>query len=156
VAARAISMTAPAIKRFAVRFAVRRCGSPGCPILFDGMDPQASEQYRIIRTKIHHHSAQPSLLTVSSAITRDGKTISAIKSCTLAVQEDLQVLLIDADFRRFTPAKSLGLNQSPGLSAVVQDTASIEEVEQRPARYGGVRRSAANAKLRISSNGLET
>ena len=112
----------------------------GCPILFDGIDPQASEQYRIIRTKIHHHSAQPSLLTVSSAIPRDGKTISAINLAgALAVQEDLQVLLIDADFRRSTVAKSLGLSQSPGLSDVLRGTASIEEalvrVEQVPNLY---------------------
>src|ERR1700691_208812 len=67
----------------------------GCPILFDGIDPQASEQERIIRTKIHHHPAQPSTLMVSSAMPGDGKTISSINLAgALAVQEDLQVLLI--------------------------------------------------------------
>jgi capsular exopolysaccharide synthesis family protein len=112
----------------------------GCPILFDGINPQASEQYRIIRTKIHHHPDQPRVLTVSSAMPGDGKTISAINLAgALAVQEDLQVLLIDADLRRPTVAKSLGLNASPGLSEVLQGTASIEEalvrVEQVPNLY---------------------
>ena len=112
----------------------------GSPILFDGIDPQAAEQYRIIRTKIHHHPAQPRILMVSSAMPGDGKTISSINLAgALAVQEDLQVLLIDADFRRPMVAKSLGLSGSPGLSEVVQGTASIEEalvkVEQFPNLY---------------------
>jgi capsular exopolysaccharide synthesis family protein len=112
----------------------------GCPILFDGIDPQASEQYRIIRTKIHHNPDQPSVLMVSSAMPGDGKTVSAINLAgALAAQEDLQVLLIDADFRRPMVAKSLGLNQSPGLSDVLRGTASIEEalvrVEQVPNLY---------------------
>ena len=112
----------------------------GCPILFDGIDPQAAEQYRIIRTKIHHHPDQPRVLMVSSAMPGDGKTISAINLAgALAVQEESQVLLIEADFRRPTVAKSLGLNQSPGLSELVRGTASIEEalvrVEQVPNLY---------------------
>jgi capsular exopolysaccharide synthesis family protein len=113
----------------------------GCPILFDGIDPQASEQYRIIRTKIHHNPAQPRVLMVSSAMPGDGKTISAINlaGALAAAQEDLQVLLIDGDFRRPTVAKSLGLNQSPGLADVVRGTVSIEEalirVEQVPNLY---------------------
>lgn len=112
----------------------------GCPILFDGINPQAAEQYRIIRTKIHHHPAQPRVLMVSSAMPGDGKTISAINLAgALALQEDLEVLLIDADFRRPTVAKLLGLSAGPGLSEVVSGKASIEEalvrVEQFPNLY---------------------
>ena len=112
----------------------------GCPILFDGIDPQAAEQYRIIRTKIHHHAAQPRILMVSSAMPGDGKTISSINLAgALALQEDLQVLLIDADFRRASVARSLGLSASPGLSEVLCGAASIEEalvrVEQFPNLY---------------------
>jgi len=112
----------------------------GSPILFDGIDQQAAEQYRIIRTKIHHHPAQPRVLMVSSAMPGDGKTISAINLAgALALQEDLEVLLIDADFRRPTVAKLLGLSAGPGLSEVVSGKASIEEalvrVEQFPNLY---------------------
>jgi capsular exopolysaccharide synthesis family protein len=112
----------------------------GSPILFDGINPQAAEQYRIIRTKIHHHPAQPRILMVSSAMPGDGKTISSVNLAgALALQEDLQVLLIDADFRRSTVAKLIGLKASPGLSEVLSGTASIEEalvrVEQFPNLY---------------------
>ena len=100
------------------------------PILpFDGIDSRAAEQYRIIRTKILHHPAQPRMLMVSSPTPGDGKTITAINVAgALALQEGINVLVADADFRRSSLAKAMGLHVSPGLGEVLRGTATLEQV----------------------------
>lgn len=115
-------------------------GSPVLP--FDGTDDGAAEQYRIIRTKIHHHPEQPRVLLVSSPMPGDGKTITAVNLAgVLALQEDLRVLLVDCDFRRSSLTKLLGLDagSSAGLSEVLRGHASLESslvsIERFPNLY---------------------
>jgi len=99
------------------------------PILpFDGTDSRAAEQYRIIRTKILHHPAQPRMLMVSSPTPGDGKTITAVNLAgALALQEGVNVLLADADFRRSSLAETMGFRGSPGLGDVLRGASSFEE-----------------------------
>ena len=119
------------------------------PVLpFDGNDPQAAEQYRIIRTKIHHHPVQPRILMVSSPMPGDGKTISAVNLAgALALQEDVQVLLIDADLRRSSVAKLLGLSAAPGLGDVLRGTAPIQEAVIRVGQFPNLYVLAAGEAL---------
>jgi capsular exopolysaccharide synthesis family protein len=100
----------------------------------------ATEQYRIIRTKIYHHARQPRVLLISSPMPGDGKTINAINlAVALSLQEDLRVLLLDCDFRRSCATKLLGLGSAPGLGEVLRNEASLEEaltrIEQFPNLY---------------------
>ena len=98
------------------------------PVLpFDGTDSRAAEQYRIIRTKILHHPAQPRMLMVSSPTPGDGKTLTAINLAgALALQEGVNVLLADGDFRRSSLAGAMGLNVSPGLGEVLKGSVALE------------------------------
>jgi protein-tyrosine kinase len=113
-------------------------GSPLLP--FDGSDPGAAEQYKMMRTKLRHHPDQPRMLLVSSPMPGDGKTISAANlASALALQADLRVLLVDSDFRRSTLTGVLGLPKTPGLSEVLRGEATLESalisVEQFPNLY---------------------
>lgn len=110
---------------------------PESPVLpFDGIDDQAAEQYRIIRTKIHHHRLQPRIVLVSSPMPGDGKTISAINvAAALSLQENLRVLLLDCDFRRSSATQLLGLPAKPGLREVLQDEALLESSLVRLAQF---------------------
>jgi len=104
--------------------------APNSPMLpFDGSDARAAEQYRIIRTKIRHHPAQPKMILVSSPMPGDGKTVSAANLAgVLALQENVRVLLVDCDFRRASLTKFLGLDASgtPGLGEVLRGEATLE------------------------------
>ena len=112
-------------------------GSPIMP--FDGTDPRASAQYRIIRTKIHNDPKQPRILMVSSPMPGDGKTINAINlAAALALQERVRVLLIDADFSRPSVAKLLGLRSSPGLGDVLHGTAAINDALIRVEQFSNL------------------
>lgn len=104
---------------------------------FEDEESLAAEQYRIIRTKILHHPRSPRILAVSSASSGDGKTVSSINiAASLALKQDLQILLIDTDLRRRSVAEVLGISSSPGLSEVLCGAASLDsalvQTEQFP------------------------
>lgn len=98
------------------------------------------EQYRIIRTRIVQHPERPRIMAVSSAGARDGKTVSSINIAgALALRDNANVLLIDADFRRASVASKLGLPGSPGLANTLDGSCTLQEaiirVEQFPNLY---------------------
>jgi capsular exopolysaccharide synthesis family protein len=100
----------------------------------------ASEQYRILRTKIVQHSRQPHMIVISSAGPGDGKSVTAINLAgALSLKEEANVLLMDADFRRSSIAGLLGLPDTPGLTEVLHGTCTLEEglihIEQFPNLY---------------------
>ncbi len=94
----------------------------------EGAYLRVADQYRIIRTKIVQHPAQPRLLSVASAGIGDGKTLSAINIAgALAMKAGASVLLVDADFRRPRVAEALGIDHTPGLADVLRGDVSAEE-----------------------------
>jgi capsular exopolysaccharide synthesis family protein len=90
---------------------------------------QASEQYRVLRTKIVQHPKQPRLIVISSPAPGDGKSVSAINlAAALSLKSEARVLLIDGDFRKSAVHVQLGLPQAPGLAEVLRGACSPEEV----------------------------
>ncbi len=121
--------------------AVRIRVPANAPVLpFESAHSRPGEQYRIIRTKILQHPRQPRMLVVSSAGSGDGKTVSAINvAASLALRSDVNVLLVDADFRRSSIGGILGLPPEPGLADVLTGACSLDQavtqVEQLPNLY---------------------
>jgi capsular exopolysaccharide synthesis family protein len=110
-------------------------GGPVFPF-HDGSN-RAAEQYRIIRTKIAHNPRNPRMILVSSPGPGDGKTTTAINlAAALALNPDVEVLLIDADLRRSSIAGLLGVPAAPGVEEVLRNSASLDEaavqIEQLP------------------------
>jgi len=101
---------------------------------FDESHREASEQYRIVRTKIIHHLGSPKLILVSSATPGDGKTVTAI-NLAAALSLSSMTLLIDADFRRSTMASFLGLPAEPGVANVLEQGATPESAMIRAQQY---------------------
>lgn len=95
---------------------------------FEDLHSQAAEQYRIIRTKIMHHPMQPHSIVVSSGTSGDGKTVTAINlAAVLALKQDFQILLIDADLRRRDISRVLGLPEKPGLANVLKGECQLDD-----------------------------
>jgi protein-tyrosine kinase len=139
-AAATAPIEAPREAEAAIQFQPIRL-APDSPVLpFDGANPRASEQYRIIRTKILQYPRPLRLVMVSSPMPGDGKTISAINIAgALSLQEDVNVLLVDGDFRRSSLTNLMGLKSEKGLAEVVRGTVTAEEAlirtEQFPNLY---------------------
>jgi len=109
-------------------------------ILARGLDHRVSEQYRLIRTKIVQHPAHPKMLIITSPGPGDGKTVSSLNIAgILALRDDANVLLIEADFRRPTVSSTLGLPSEPGLANCLRGSCTLQDaivrVEQFPNLY---------------------
>ena len=104
---------------------------------FNGGSPQASEQYRVLRTNLLQHPAQPRVMAVSSASPGDGKSTTTVNLAgTFALKTDANVLIIDADLRRCGVADALRLDTTLGLTDVLRGQCALEEaivrVDQMP------------------------
>jgi capsular exopolysaccharide synthesis family protein len=99
------------------------------PLLpFEDDQWRASEQYRVLRTKIVQHPKQPRVMVISSAASGDGKSVSAINlAATLSLKSEARVLLVDADFRKSAIHVQLGLPATPGLADLLRGACSPEE-----------------------------
>ena len=112
----------------------------GAPVLiFDQPKNRAGEQYRILRTKILHHPANPKTILVSSPGPGDGKTVTAINLAgALSLKVEAKVLLVDSDFRRSSIHKELGLPKEPGLTDVLVGSVRLADAVVRTQPYSNL------------------
>jgi capsular exopolysaccharide synthesis family protein len=102
------------------------------------LDPKShiSEQFRIVRTNIRALSPDNPLssFVITSAIRGEGKTITSC-NIALAFAQDLdkRVILLDADLRKASVHKILGINRTPGLSDMLSKGLGLESLLQKPA-----------------------
>ena len=95
------------------------------PHIVAATDPKSpiSEQYRILRTNLQSLKFRPGakVIVVTSAVHGEGKSVTSINmALTLSRQENLRVVLVDADLRKGSIHKWLGLtDRSEGLSGVL-------------------------------------
>lgn len=93
-----------------------------------------AEQFRTLRARIDALSVQRPLRTigVTSALTGDGKSISAIGLAVVsAMNVGRKVLLVDCDMRQPAIHRSLGLRPDAGLAEVLGQDAKLEEAVVR-------------------------
>ena len=86
---------------------------------------QMAESYRALRTSLllSNLGAPPKVIMVTSALPQEGKTTTSINcAVVLAQKKDSRVLLIDADLRRPSIHKKLGMDPGNGLSKVLTDS----------------------------------
>jgi succinoglycan biosynthesis transport protein ExoP len=76
-------------------------------------------------------------ILITSAIGGEGKTTLAAQLAARCAASGASTLLIDADLRRATLGEALGVADSPGLSDVLQGTASVEEALVAPPQLSG-------------------
>jgi capsular exopolysaccharide synthesis family protein len=102
------------------------------PHIIVAIDPKSpiSEQYRIVRTNLQ--SMKPltdaKVILVTSSVHGEGKSVSSINlALSLAQQQGMRVLLIDADLRASAMERWLGLEtQEKGLSTALTDGGSLD------------------------------
>ncbi len=90
---------------------------------------QMAESYRALRTSLLLTSlgAPPRLILVTSALPQEGKTTTSINTAIVLAQKGVRVLLIDADLRRPSIHKTLGMGPRVGLSNVLTGTATLQQ-----------------------------
>ena len=89
---------------------------------------QMAESYRALRTSLLLSSlgAPPKVILVTSALPQEGKTTTSINTSVVLAQKGVRVLLIDADMRRPSVHKTLGMAPGSGLSNVLTGTSTVQ------------------------------
>jgi polysaccharide biosynthesis transport protein len=104
---------------------------PAARLLTHSADSVVVEHYRRLRTKIlQQHSTKPfKTLMVASPHPQEGKTLTVLNlALSFGMLADFKVLVVDGDLRRGTIGKLLGGEGLPGLSNLIEGTASLHDV----------------------------
>ena len=100
------------------------------PVLFGGnISFAASEAYKLLRTKLQFSftdERNSRVIGFSSALSGEGKSLSAINLAYSLSQLDKKVILIDCDMRRPTLSDKLSIRKQPGLSGYLTGQHRLE------------------------------
>jgi len=90
---------------------------------------QMAESYRALRTSLllSNLGAPPRVIMVTSARPQEGKTTTSINTAIVLAQKGVRVLLMDADLRRPSVHKTLGMGPRSGLSNVLTGSATVQQ-----------------------------
>jgi len=90
---------------------------------------QMAESYRALRTSLllSNLGAPPRVIMVTSALPQEGKSTTSINTAVVLAQKGVQVLLIDADLRRPSIHKTLGMGPRSGLSNVLTGSTTLQQ-----------------------------
>jgi polysaccharide biosynthesis transport protein len=94
---------------------------------------QMAESYRALRTSLllSNLGAPPKVIMVTSALPQEGKSTTSINCAVVLAQKGVRVLLIDADLRRPSIHKTLGMGPRSGLSNVLTGSTTLEQAITR-------------------------
>lgn len=92
-----------------------------------------SEAYRTLRAGILLSRAEepPRILLFTSGVHAEGKTSTTLNTAITFTQMGVRVLVIDADLRRPSCHKALGMKGGPGLAEVLTGQRKVEKVIKR-------------------------
>ena len=90
---------------------------------------QMAESYRALRTSLLLTSlgGPPKVILITSALPEEGKTTTSLNCAIVLAQRGTRVLLIDADLRRPSIHKTLGMGPRIGLSNVLTGSSTVEQ-----------------------------
>ena len=93
----------------------------------------AAEAYKLLRTKLQFSFADENdchIIGLSSALSGEGKSLTAVNLAYTLSQLNKKVLLIDCDMRRPTLADKLGILKAPGLSNYLTRQCHLDDLLQ--------------------------
>ena len=102
-------------------------------IMGAGISFAASEAYKLLRTKLQFSFADDNdcrVIGISSALSGEGKSLTAVNLAFTLSQLDKKVILVDCDMRRPTLAEKLGILKKPGLSSYLTGQSSLVDLVQ--------------------------
>ncbi|HEX6750665.1 MAG TPA: polysaccharide biosynthesis tyrosine autokinase [Longimicrobium sp.] len=127
--------------------AIPRARSVGAGARASSVSPELPEAFRALRLGLVHASgtAGPLVVTITSPGSGDGKSFVSANLALTFAEQGHRVLLIDADLRRGTLHRVLGVERKPGLSDYLAGNATRADVVQRTP-YEGVHMIAGGTR----------
>jgi capsular exopolysaccharide synthesis family protein len=92
-----------------------------------------AESFRVLRTNLQFVDvdAQDKAFVVTSALSGEGKSSTAVNTALALAQAGQKVLLVDADLRRPRAGLLLGVDEAVGLTTVLSRKVTADEVTQQ-------------------------
>ena len=118
----------------------------------------AAESYKLLRTKLQFSFADEGgcrVIGVSSALTGEGKSLTAVNMAYSLSELGKRVLLIDCDMRRPSLAEKIPVKRFPGLSDFLSGQVTEAEMVQNCNIKGNEQAFHAIASGRIPPNPME-
>jgi polysaccharide biosynthesis transport protein len=109
-------------------------GSAGCELVTcHGSYSSVGEAYRNLRTALllSRLERAPKVVLMTSATSREGKTVTAVNMAAMLAQLGGDTLLIDADLRRSRCHRVLAVDNGPGLTDVLTGSRRLHQVIQK-------------------------
>ena len=106
---------------------------PDVPLIGGEIPFTALESYKLLRTKLQFSFAEGDgcrVIGVTSALSGEGKSLTAINLAYSLSELGKRVILIDADMRRPTLAKKLSIKNEPGLSSCLTGQRDLNNLLQ--------------------------
>lgn len=127
------------------------------PIVTEAHSTGAIEAYRALRTSVlaEMNKKHEKVLLITSADSREGKTLTALNLAIMVAQMGKRVLLVDMDLRRGRIHRSLGLDREPGVTDVLREGGSLKDVIQ-PARIENLYVAPSGSGIDDSAELLQT
>ena len=89
---------------------------------------KAAESYRTLRSSlVLGAGGNAQVLVITSACPAEGKTLTAVNCATVMAQQGTRVLLVDADLRRSSLHRNMGIRREPGLGDILSGRCTAEE-----------------------------
>lgn len=127
------------------------------PIVTEEHSTGAIEAYRALRTSVlaELNKKHEKVLMITSADSREGKTLTALNMAIMVAQMGKRVLLVDMDLRRGRIHRSLGLEREPGVTDVLREGGALKDVIQ-PARIENLFIAPSGSAIDDSAELLQT
>jgi capsular exopolysaccharide synthesis family protein len=96
------------------------------------------EEYKMLRTSVAFAVTVDGCKTigVTSAMSNEGKSITALNLAVTVAMTEARVLLLDCDMRKSKLSRLLSIPSAPGMSNMLANMCKPEEAIQRVAREG--------------------
>jgi succinoglycan biosynthesis transport protein ExoP len=109
------------------------------PLSPEALSPPTREAYRTLRAMLaagRPEGDEPQSILITSATPSEGKTTTAINLAVALSLAGRRVILIEADLRRPSIGRALGLNVDQGVVKVLLGEETLEDSLVRAPRYG--------------------
>ena len=110
-----------------------KAGKKQHELMGPGISFAATEAYKLLRTKIQFSFADDNdcrVIGLSSALSGEGKSLTAVNLAYTLSQLDKKVILVDCDMRRPTLAEKLNIRKKPGLSSYLTGQSHLVDLVQ--------------------------